>query len=198
MENQKMKNVARYIEIGAKIFKGFALAGAIVCGVFALLVLILGKEMIANYNLNLGELTIYFNDSFPINEKAAIAQITIELLITGLLLVGAFFAMRILKEIVTPIKDGRPFEESITKNLRKLAWVSLAIGGLGEIIRVVGAIFTYSTIDLESLFASSYIESMEYTIEFDFTFVAVFCVIMFLSFIFQYGQRLQKESDETL
>lgn len=42
------------------------------------------------------------------------------------------------------------------------------------------------------------ISKLEYTFTIDFTFVLAFCIVMFLSYIFSYGQILQKESDETL
>jgi len=42
------------------------------------------------------------------------------------------------------------------------------------------------------------VEKLEYVFTVDFGFVAVFCVLMLLSYIFTYGQALQRESDETL
>ena len=198
MENKKMKNVANYIEIASKVLKGCFLAGAIVCGIFAILVLILGTDMISSFSLEFGNISVYLKDSYPMNEKLAVTSIVVELVITALMLVGLFFAMKFLKNIVIPIKDGRPFEESITKNLRSLAWTSLIIGGLNEILKVVESLFTNALIDFNGLFVSNYVDSIELDFEIDYTFVAIFGVIMFLSFIFQYVQKLQKESDETL
>mgnify|MGYP003558602748 CR=1 FL=1 len=52
--------------------------------------------------------------------------------------------------------------------------------------------------DLEKIISSEAISKIEHNYTLDLGFVLVFAVIMFLSYIFSYGQRLQQESDETL
>jgi len=199
METKKMKNAANFFSSLAKFGKTFALVMACVCGVFAILLLIFGKGMVSNFYLELGDLSIYFKDNHSFNENLMITQTAVELFISVLICLAVSYACKTLYEVIEPMKEGRPFEESTAKGLKKLAWTSLVIGGLGEIINLVGSIFTGVIFNFEELFGSlSWVDSVTYEYEMDLSFIFIFCIFMFLSHVFQYGQKLQQESDETL
>lgn len=199
MENKKMKNAANFFCNLTNFFKILFLVLSIVSVVLAILLVILGPKMIANITIELGELTIYFKDDYIVNKKLIVAQGTVQLLIYSIIFLISSYASKILNNVIEPVKECRPFSEETSKSLKKLAWICLIIGGLGELARAIDYFFTNITFDMKTLFNElSFAESYEFTYEINFSFVAIFCVIMFLSFIFQYGQQLQKESDETL
>jgi len=201
MENTKMKNLARtldtIIKVGGEIFR----AVGIVCAIVAVLLAIFGGKMIAmdtEASITLGFIKLYVSDYSHINTGFMNAYIVIGLLTVMILCFAIFFASRLLHSILEPIKSGRPFESEIPTNLRKFAWIILGCGALTQIMNIIECVLISKAFNLKELLSSDVISRIEHTYTLDFSFVLVFAVIMFLSYIFSYGQRLQQESDETL
>lgn len=96
------------------------------------------------------------------------------------------------------MKEGRPFEADIPANLKKLAWTVFVIGAVTQIAGIAERIILANAYPIEQILSSSTIAKIEYSYTIDFNFVLISCIILFLSYIFAYGQELQKESDETL
>jgi len=200
MENKKLINTANTIDTFAKVLGTIFKVFCIICAVFAILVLILGSKMydISSLTLDLDYITLELADSFIISESHLTAYAVV-----GLLLVACacFLISRIsviLRKILAPMKEGRPFEADIPANLKKIAWLSLIVGAVIQISGIAERVLTIFAYPMEDIFSSALISGIEYNFNFDFTFVLVFLIIMFLSYIFSYGQKLQQESDETL
>ncbi|MBR2930571.1 MAG: DUF2975 domain-containing protein [Clostridia bacterium] len=198
---KKMKNLAStldtIVKVGGEIFR----VVGIVCGIFSLLVAILGDKMIADSgetSLELGFVKLFLADSVPIDTGFMNSYVIIGLIIVVILSFAVFIASRILHTIFEPIKMGRPFEADVPANLKKLAWVVLGCGALTEIMKIIGGVILSHAFDLETILSSDAVARFELNFNLDFGFVFVFAVIMFLSYIFSYGQKLQQESDETL
>ena len=71
-------------------------------------------------------------------------------------------------------------------------------GGLLQVLGMVGRMMLARALPMDVIFSSPAIESVEYVFTIDLGFVWIFCIVIFLSQIFEYGQKLQQESDETL
>ena len=65
-------------------------------------------------------------------------------------------------------------------------------------VGIAGRILLVNALPMDVIFSSPAIESVEYVFMFDFGFVWMFVVMILLARIFEYGQKLQQESDETL
>lgn len=200
MENKKMITAAKNLDIFAKVGSGMFKAASLVSFIFAVLVLIFGARMVeaGSLTLDLDFLKIHLADEFQLITAAMKNYIVVGLLIIGILCWTVGYAFGLVRKILAPMKEGRPFEDHIPESLRKIAWVALAGGAATQILGIAERMLATQAYPMEEIFSSDAITQLEYVYTVDFNFVWVACVILFLSYIFSYGQSLQQESDETL
>lgn len=115
-------------------------------------------------------------------------------LVTFFMLCGVKIARGILK----PMKEGLPFDESISKNLKNLGILTLIGGGIWSIIKLIVDTATFNAYHISELFRPEIVTSVELSVSLDTTFLVIAAVFFLLSYIFQYGAELQKLADETL
>ena len=201
MEREKLAKTAVVIDRILKIVQGFLVAGVIVSAVFIPLSAILGEKIIADASsLTLGNVTLKLTgDARAYLDTAGIKASIIVMLVSSILVLAmVWYFLKKLREILVPMKEGRPFESGIASRIRSLAWTVLIGGGIGEIGRAVGAVFELKAYDLSALMDHPAVESVMYNYSIRLWFVAVALVLFFLSYVFRYGEDLQRESDETL
>jgi len=122
----------------------------------------------------------------------------------GLMLIGIvsiafmYYEIVIIRRIIKPMIVERPFDNSVVKNIRLFAWVILIGDGILSAVNAALTVFQYYSFDYENLFISDKITNVSADFDFDLTFVWMFLVVYLLSYVFQYGQELQIQSDETL
>lgn len=199
MENVKLKKAAKNWDVVAKVCKGIFGAVGIVCFIFAILVLIFGEKVfqLDSASLDLDFVKVYLSSKYhAVTKPLQIFAIT-ALIAIGMLCQVVVFGIKQIREILEPMQEGRPFEKSVPDNLRKIAWTILTGGVIVQIVGITERILLIKAYPMEQLF-SSMIDHIEYTFTFDFGFVLVACIVLLLSYVFAYGQKLQQESDETL
>lgn len=200
MNNAKMIRAANTLDTLAKVAAGIFRVCGFVCLVFAVLVLIFGSKMFVpgSLTLDLDFVKLYLADSFQAVTGMIKLYAFFGVLAAGIFCFAAYYACTILRKIFTPMKDGRPFDPDTPANLRKMAWIVLIGGGLTQIVGIIERMILTKAYPMDEIFSSSAIAKIEYVQTMDLSFVLVACVILLLSYIFSYGQTLQKESDETL
>lgn len=201
MENSKMIKTAKVADKILKIAQGFMIAFIIVAAIFSVLTAILGEKIIADAStLNLGNiaLTLAGDSSSFLNASTLKAGIIAPLISTIVVSAVGWICIKILRGILAPMKEGRPFEAGTAEGIRKLAWTILIGGAAAEAARTAGHIFEIRAYNLDLLFNQDLVSHVSYNIIFSLWFVAAALILFFLSFIFRYGEELQKESDETL
>lgn len=200
MENKKMKNLASTLDTIVKVVGSIFFAVSIVCGVMAVLVAIFGEKMFAEgeLSLSLGFAKLYATEALEVKTGFMNAYVIVGLIAVAIVCVAVYIASKLTRSVLEPIKEGRPFEAQIPEKLRKLAWVVLGCGAIMQVAGIVESVLLAYAYDLSKIVNPLYISKVEFDYSVDFGFVLVFTVIMFLSYIFSYGQKLQQESDETL
>jgi len=122
----------------------------------------------------------------------------VSLLWAGVLLFVTAYTCGLYRGILALVKEGRPFDKGVVTNLRKVAWAILAGGTAATLLGLVGRVILTRAYPMEQIFASEAVTKLEYVFTMDFSFVATACIVFLLSYIFDYGQVLQRQSDETL
>lgn len=120
------------------------------------------------------------------------------LFIVAVILVFACMAMRIVRNILEPMSKGLPFSNTVSTNLHRLALVSLLTGAFIEISMMVHMTLTYNSFHLEQLFNSEFVSSYTLKYNINIWFILVFVILQLMSYVFKYGEELQRLSDETL
>lgn len=200
MNNKKMINTAKNLDIlvnvGGKIAAGFGIA----CIALAILVLILEDEIFTKMNiyLDLDFIKFYLSDASYVNEKFMKLYAVTGTVSAGILCFLIFYSSKLLRNILSPMKEGRPFESGIAANLRKIGWVNLFAGLLIQVVEILARVLLIDSYSMHELFKTPAISKIEFSFTMNFNFIVISCIIFFLSYIFTYGQALQQESDETL
>ena len=119
----------------------------------------------------------------------------ISIILTG---VFACYEIKVLKEVFTPMANGLPFQGSVSKSIRKMAWVVLIYGAAGTAVNCISSMLLYKFLDIPSLFSPERVSECSLSIVSSGDFVIVFVLLILLSRIFEYGEELQQLSDETL
>lgn len=199
MSNKKMITTARNLDTILKIVEGFMMAFAIVFAVFVVLMKIFKEKMVTGtFSLDLSFVKLYLSGDYGNITDTLLNHFDL-LLITGCVgCIAIRYALKVLRSILAPMKEGRPFDTEVSAGLRKLAWVILVGGGLIQAVSIVGGMLLAKNLPMDVIFSSPAIESVEYVFTMKFDFVWMFIGVMLLARIFEYGQQLQLESDETL
>lgn len=199
MENSKMKKTAVVIDRILKILQGVA----IVCGIIYLIVMALAllfdKEMIPGMDVvSLGQLRLILKDDSPLNESALKTSLAVSLVFVAISIAICVYAIEIIRKVLEPMKEGRPFDKGISQIMKKLAWVVLAGGAIVRVGGCITMIMEIKAYDLAAFFAESAITGYRLNYVIDLNFIVTACVLFLLSYVFRYGEELQRESDETL
>ena len=200
MENKKLMKSATVIDRILKILQGFAIAGVIVAAIFIPLTAILGEKIIADASrLNLGVLDLRLADAKAYLDMADIKTSIIVMLI-GMILTSAavWYCLRVLREILAPMKEGTPFAAGMAGKVRKLGWTVLIGGFVAEVGHRLSQLFEARAYQIERLLNMEAIASVDYNYSVSLWFVFAALILFFLSYIFRCGEELQKEADETL
>ncbi len=113
-------------------------------------------------------------------------------------LVVICFGCRYVRKILAQMILGNPFHRTVSDNLKKLSYITLGYGILGNIFAWINTYFGFYLFGLKSLAENEGIASVHANYELDTRFVLIFAVFLLTSYIFRYGSELQQLSDETL
>ena len=201
MENEKLIKNATIIDRILKILQGFAAAGVIIAALFIPLTLIFGEKMIASADrLTIGELQLKLSGDLSSYLDLAKIKSSIVVMLIGAILTAAavWYCLRVLREILAPMKEGQPFASGMADKIRKLGWTVLVTGAIAEIGGMITSIFELRAYQIDKIVSAGPVSEISYNYGFRLWFVFAALIIFFLSYVFRYGEALQKESDETL
>lgn len=202
MESKKLVKSSVIIDRILKVLQGVLIAAAIVAVIFIPLVAIFGEKMIADAShLQLGEFDITFNGELSafLDVPKIILSIIITLIAMIISVCATWYGIRVLREILSPMKEGRPFEQGISAKIRKLGWTILIGGGIVEVVRAISSYFEVRAYRIsELLLSDASISEISPSFSISLWFVWAAVIVFFLSYVFRSGEQLQQESDETL
>lgn len=195
---KKISGLAKKVDTVMRFFKGLTIAGGIGCLILLIMSWSDGFYEDLDFVMNLDVLDIRLSAAYVPN-VATLKFYFFGMCIMGLLLcVWVYYEIVIFRKIIKPMREELPFAGCVARNIRKLSWVMLIGEGILSFVYFAFRIWEYHAFDYENLFLSDKIVSVSAEYYFDFTFVWVFLVLYLLSYVFQYGQELQIQSDETL
>lgn len=197
---KKMINTARNLDIMAKAAYWVCVAGTAILSIAAIVVMFLDDTLFwnATTSLSMGLVNLeLISDGMPAPD-AVRSNFISGLLVCVIVLIFTCMVIRVIRNILEPMSQGKPFTSSVSKNLHKLAVIFLLAGAFSEISFVILTMLTYNNFHMEDLFNSNLVSgiTVEYTI--DLWFVVVFIILQLMSYVFKYGEELQQLSDETL
>lgn len=193
----KVLSVVRIIFI---VLMAIAAVGLAVC-------VIAGDWIVAELNSGLAPITVqtgvfkytaHISDFSASDFRAGCLSVIAMLVV---LTAGLLYAISLLKGILGDMRDGQPFSPEIPRRIRRLAYMIFAYAFVMPTLKMIPEICVYQLTALDQLIASipnagSAEISLSYTVDGMMIFVGF--VVLLLAYVFEYGTRLQRESDELL
>ncbi len=195
------KKLDRVLEIAHIVFGALAIACIVgVALIAAAYILKLDPATIGTgyENFDIGFLELTVAENYAPDKWLVLLQAAITLLVSCRLMYDARYCVGYVREILQPMKEGKPFDCVVSTNLRKLARLSINLGILYNIVILSEQIIAVFVYDLPGLLLSDKIIKIGGMFNVDLTFLICWAVLLLLSYVFRYGEELQQLSDETL
>ncbi|MBQ8815597.1 MAG: hypothetical protein IJZ85_14010 [Lachnospiraceae bacterium] len=191
-----MHSLAKTLDKFLKYIFYIVIAASLFVVSFAVISLVSG-EMAVQTSLNLGLLNLTVAEGFvPDSGILTICMFlnyAYYLLLAAPLCIGIFI---IRSRILYPIQKGRPFSTGLSREWKKLGHLVLIFGGLSSFSKYILETISISSFNVEDLLLSEKVSEITYNVTLDLSFAMVAIVLYFLSYIFHYGEELQRQADE--
>ena len=199
MNNNRVIKSSKIIDRILRILQGFMIAFAAVSVIFIILSFAVGEKIVRDAScIELGNLSLYLSESAIPDYPSLRRGIVIDLAAVIVMCAVGWYLLYVIRSILKPMKEGRPFESGIAAKVRKLALTTLIGGAVIEVSRIFGTIAELKAYDLALLLNPENVQKFTCNYSFNISFAVIAGILFFLSFVFQYGESLQQESDETL
>lgn len=186
-----------------KVLRIFCIIAITVCLIFLVLVFIVPDESLYSFinltdrTLSIGNLLLVFNQNLePVESiKSVIPFILIGTIMTLLIV---YFPINILKRIIENFSKGTPFVSPVSKDLKRLSFLTLL---LIIFIPIINSFETFAVLNIygpDLIFNMENIKTVQINFNFDLALLIIPIFLYILSNVFSYGEELQKFSDETI
>lgn len=199
---EKLKKMAKNLDTVAKIIL-YINIGAVAIIFFVWIMML--EEILMDQNalreylvLNFGSVKVGIAPEYAPSLQYTNTRFFMGTLLSVALICFVIYAIKVARRILAPMKEGLPFDESVSKNLKNLGILTLIGGGVWSAAKAILEATAYNVYEISEMFRPERITGVELEIMLDTTFLIIAAVIFLLSYIFKYGAELQKLSDETL
>jgi hypothetical protein len=195
---EQMKRTARGLDVVFKILAILAIVGIAILAVINIAGFAIGYDKL--YEPKAVSFTIstqgYHIDAKDLGTPQQIGSFILMLSLSAAVsLAAVWYGIRIIRHILAPMKEGKPFSQGISSDFKKLGWFVIIYG----IIYNVFDLFIKNQLAFRLLpvMADGPVTvGIEHRL--DPTFLIIAFILFLCSYIFRYGEELQTLSDETI
>ena len=154
------------------------------------------------YSIDVGSVTINLTEGYSTEDNnMVLSYIWIIMGLAAAAGVAVYYALGQVRKILQPMTEGNPFHPTVSTNIRKIAYVSIVLGVIANVVSFLqsfGTVAMIEKIKLLDYVKEGTIQSITANFQIDLTFLVVFFILLLVSYIFRYGEELQQQVDETL
>lgn len=154
------------------------------------------------YSIDVGSVTINLTEAYSTEDNnMVLSYVWIVMGLAAAAGVAVYYALGQVRKILQPMTEGNPFHPTVSTNIRKIAYVSIVLGVIANVVSFLqsfGAVAMIEKIKLLDYVKEGTIQSITANSQIDLTFLVVFFILLLVSYIFRYGEELQQQVDETL
>jgi hypothetical protein len=204
MDTTKLQKNAKGLDTFLKVIQKIVLISmGVALGIFLILTIahyvdadfVIGE---ASHEIYAGPITLTLAEGCTPSNGSILSHGWILFALCAISAAVVYYALGCIRRILQPITQGNPFYPTVGKDIRKIGYVCIVLGiveNVGEILEIQNLLHNYN---LTNLVNGSAISGVSVNYELDLTFLIIFFVVLLLSYIFEYGAKLQQLSDETL
>ncbi|MCD8088225.1 MAG: DUF2975 domain-containing protein [Oscillospiraceae bacterium] len=97
--------------------------------------------------------------------------------------------LHVIRQLLRPMKEGHPFESAVSRSLRRLGWLAVAYGVLEAVVAAIAQLVLSQALNVTGA-------GMD--VGYDLSWLLLAVLLFLFSYIFRYGEELQRQADETL
>ncbi|MCC8357884.1 MAG: DUF2975 domain-containing protein [Oscillospiraceae bacterium] len=97
--------------------------------------------------------------------------------------------IHVIRQLLRPMKEGRPFESAVCRSLRRLGWLAVAYGVLEAVVAAIAQLVLTQALN---------VTDAALDVGYDLSWLLLAVLLFLFSYIFRYGEELQRQADETL
>ncbi len=201
MNHEKMMKTAGNMYTFVNILEKIVLIGlaCIVFGAFLIFLVPEGSAVSVSSKVTLGNIALELYDNALPSHPFQLWSLLITILSGGIICILVYLGLRIIKKILLPMKEGRPFDDDVSTSIKKLGFLVLVGGFVGQAgMYISNFVMMHNFINLMDLFNKDVVKSVTYNASFSLSFVFIALLLYLLAYVFEYGHQLQTQSDETL
>lgn len=196
---EKMSKIAKNLDILLNV--AYQVCRAVVCVLLVCMIILpfAGESMIesGSFSLELGHVSLIMADSVA-PARNMVLRVELGLVYAAAVLAVGCYLLKLVRGVVKAMVEKRPFDGTVSAQLRKLSFAALIGGGVLSAAKLAGEIALAAMYDFNTLFINEKIVGVQTEYVLDMNFILAFAVLYLLSFVFRYGEELQQQSDETL
>ena len=202
MNQERLIGTAKRLDKILKVVQIVNIVGGVLV-IFGFLILNIAY-LVNSENVNTADIIKFSMGEFSM-ELATGAEMGIDLAYgwmncvwTVLLLAILWIGFRYARKMMIPMMEGNPFDRSISDYLKKLSFLTLVYGIIGNMGAAMITSMKMNHYQLERLVDGKNILAIAPEYQLELGFLIIFFVFLLASYIFRYGAELQQLSDETL
>ncbi|MCC8195480.1 MAG: DUF2975 domain-containing protein [Ruminococcus sp.] len=194
---KKIGKISNVIFVILRALQVVSVVIAILCAV-VLTVELVSHSLSTSISIDLGYVTLDVADEI-VPTMLNSQMFLIFVLIVSIVVLGVvFMILQLLCKIFDPMRKGRPFEKSVSSNLKKIALLVLCGGTVCEILKNILITYLTESLNITEILLNQYIVGVNVDMNFNAVYIVFAIFLWLIALVFEYGAMLQQESDETL
>ena len=200
---EKLTKTARVLHKIVRILYRLGIVGTIVTAVALVLITLLPADSLrqavssADMTIELGTAELHLSRILePIGDIRLFLCAVFGVATASLAL--SVCALKLVLRILRLMADGRPFDGTVSANFKRLGWVTLAGVAVHYVMDGVDAAMDVSMFDLDQFFRPDMVKGVTIQNTDSLSCLLIPIMMFLLSYVFRYGEELQRQSDETL
>ena len=199
---EKLMKTSRIIDGFVRAFRGVCFGLAIAVAILTVLTLALPQAQLDEFftdittTVSFGIVELHTSQALSLQGPVRLTA-ALMLICSGAALGLGAWGLGLLHKVLVPMREGRPFDIGVPAALRRLGWVTLFGGLCIDVLSRIVLGLSLQLFDFSELFAPGVVTGYTVDIPMGGALIAP-VVILLLSCVFQYGEQLQRQSDETL
>ena len=140
------------------------------------------------YSIDVGSVTINLAEGYSTEDNnMVLSYVWIVMGLAAAAGVAVYYALGQVRKILQPMTEGNPFHPTVSTNIRKIAYVSIVLGVIANVVSFLqsfGAVAMIEKIKLLDYVKEGTIQSITANSQIDLTFLVVFFILLLVSYIF--------------